>query len=160
MLRTISKVIDGKVVHENGMFYVVKTTGNKVSFPIEAEGLRKFGLLWILIRNGLLEKGTILYWDEPKANINPELMPILVELLLELQRKGVQIFIATHSYNLAKYFEIKRNEVDQVLYHRLHKTINGVQVDSNPYFGELKDNPIIKADVKLLDEVIEGNFDD
>lgn len=160
LLQTISKVIDGKVVHENGTFYVVKTDGNKIEFPIEAEGLRKFGLLWKLIRNGLLEKGTILFWDEPEANINPELMPILVELLLELQRKGVQLFIATHSYNLAKYFEVKRNDTDQVLYHHLYKTANGVQVDSDPYFGELKDNPIIEADVKLLDEVIEGHFDD
>lgn len=65
-------------------------------------------------------------------------MPILVEILLELGRKGVQIFIATQSYNLAKYFEVKRNEIDEVLYHHLHKTENGVQVESNSYFGELK----------------------
>lgn len=160
LLNKISQVLDGKVVHENGTFYIMKTDGNKIEFPIEAEGLRKFGLLWKLIRNGLLEKDTILFWDEPEANINPELMPILVEILLELQRKGVQVFIATHSYNLAKYFEIKRNDADQVLYHLLYKTQNGVQVDSNTYFGELKDNPIIEADTKLLDEVIEGNFDD
>lgn len=160
LLHTISEVIDGEVVHENGTFYVVKSSGNKIEFPIEAEGLRKFGLLWKLIRNGLLEKETILFWDEPEANINPELMPILVEIVLELQRKGVQVFIATHSYNLAKYFEIKRNDTDEVLYHHLYKTDNGVQVDSDPYFGELKDNPIIEADARLLDEVIEGNFDD
>jgi predicted ATPase len=160
LLHIISKVIDGKIVHENGTFYVMKTDGNKIEFPIEAEGLRKFGLLWKLIRNGLLEKETILFWDEPEANINPELMPTLVEILLELQRKGVQLFIATHSYNLAKYFEIKRNDTDQVLYHHLYKTVSGVQADSDPYFGELKDNPIIEADAKLLDEVIKGNFDD
>jgi len=160
LLKIISQVIDGKVVHENGTFYIMKTDGNKIEFPIEAEGLRKFGLLWKLIRNGLLEKGTTLFWDEPEANINPELMPILVEILLELQRKGVQVFVATHSYNLAKYFEIKRNDTDEVLYHHLYKTNSGVQVESSSYFGELKNNPIIEADAKLLDEVIEGNFDD
>jgi AAA15 family ATPase/GTPase len=160
LLKTISNVIHGEVIHENSTFYIVKTSGEKIEFPIEAEGLRKFGLLWKLIKNGLLEKETVLFWDEPEANINPELMPILVELMLELQRKGVQLFIATHSYNLAKYFEVKRNESDQVLYHHLYKTENGVQVDSNIYFGQLKDNPIIEADARLLDEVIEGNFDD
>lgn len=160
LLNTISNVIHGEVIHENSTFYIVKTSGEKIEFPIEAEGLRKFGLLWKLIKNGLLEKETVLFWDEPEANINPELMPILVELMLELQRKGVQLFIATHSYNLAKYFEVKRNESDQVLYHHLYKTENGVQVDSNIYFGQLKDNPIIEADARLLDEVIEGNFDD
>ena len=68
--------------------------------------------------------------------------------------------MATHSYNLAKYFEVKRNESDLVLYHHLYKTEKGIQVDSNIYFGQLKDNPIIEADAKLLDAVIEGNFDD
>lgn len=160
LLKTISKVIDGEVIHESGKFYIVKTAGNKVEFPIEAEGFRKFGLLWKLISNGLLEKGTILFWDEPEANINPELMPVLVEILMELGRKGVQIFIATHSYNLAKYFEVKRTDKDDVLYHHLYKTENGVQVESNPYFGELKNNPIVDADAKLLDEVIEVNFND
>ena len=160
LLKIISNVIQGEVLHENGTFYMVKTDGRKIEFPIEAEGLRKFGLLWKLIKNGLLEKGTVLFWDEPEANINPELMPILVEVMLELGRKGVQLFIATHSYNLAKYFEVKRNETDRVLYHHLYQTDSGVQVDSNTYFGQLKDNPIIEADAKLLDEVIEGNFDD
>ena len=160
LLTTISNVIGGKVLHENGTFYIVKNNGNKIEFPIEAEGLRKFGLLWKLIKNGLLEDGTLLFWDEPEANINPELMPILVELMLELERKGVQLFIATHSYNLAKYLEIKRTSTEQVLFHHLHQTEQGVKVESDHYFGQLDDNPIIEADAKLLDEVIEGNFDD
>lgn len=160
LLQTISNVIGGEVLHENGTFYIVKTGGTKIEFPIEAEGLRKFGLLWKLIKNGLLEEGTVLFWDEPEANINPELMPILVELMLSLERKGVQLFIATHSYNLAKYLEIKRTSKEQVLFHHLHQTDQGVQVDSDHYFGKLDDNPIIEADSKLLDEVIEGNFDD
>lgn len=160
LLDTISKVIEGTVIHENGKFYMLKKSGMKIEFPIEAEGLRKFGLLWKLIRNGLLEKGTILFWDEPEANINPELMPILVEVLLEVQRNGVQIFIATHSYNLAKYFEVKRGNQDQVLYHHLYKTEHGVKVESDPYFGNLKNNPIIEADSKLLDDVIKGTFEE
>ena len=37
-----------------------------------------------------------------EANINPELYPLVAEILLELQKNGVQIFVATHSYNFAK----------------------------------------------------------
>lgn len=155
LLETISNVIGGKVLHENGTFYIVKSSGNKIEFPIKAQGLRKFGLLWKLIKNGLLEEGTVLFWDEPEANINPELMPILVELMLELESKGVQLFIATHSYNLAKYLEIKRISTEQVLFHHLHQIEQGVKVDSDHYFGQLDDNPIIEAESKLLDEVIE-----
>lgn len=160
LLEIISRVIDGEVVYENDTFYVVKTNGMKIEFSMEAEGLRKFGILWKLIRNGLFEKDTILLWDEPEANINPELIPVLVDILLELQRMGMQIFVATHSYNFAKYFEIKRKDSDKVIYHNLYKTDNGVKSQSSEYFGKLKDNPIIEADSKLLDEVMEGNFEE
>lgn len=158
ILKIISEVIDGEVVYENDNFYVVKTDGSKIDFSIEAEGIRKFALLWKLIRNGLIDNEAILFWDEPEANINPELMPVLVDILIELQKCGVQIFLATHSYNFAKYFEIKRNSNDKVLFHSLYKTEQGVKCQSEENFGNLKNNSIIEADAKLLDEVIEGNF--
>ncbi|MGL5753741.1 MAG: AAA family ATPase [Paraclostridium sp.] len=160
ILDIISKVIDGTVIYENDTFYILKDDKRKIEFSLEAEGLRKFGLLYKLIRNGLIEKDTILLWDEPEANINPSLIPVLVDIFLELQREGVQVFIATHSYNLAKYFEIKRNKTDKVLFHSLYKTENGVKSQSNEYFGELDNNIIIKADSKLLDDVIEESLED
>lgn len=160
ILDKLSKVIDGKVIYENDTFYIVKKNNMKVEFSLEAEGLRKFGLLYKLIRNGLIERDTILLWDEPEANINPELMPLLVEILLELQEEGIQIFIATHSYNLAKYFELKRKDKHKVMFHSLYKTDNGVKSKSNEYFGELQYNSILEADSKLLDDVIEESFED
>lgn len=160
ILKILSKVIDGEVVYDNNSFYVVKIDGSKIDFSIEAEGIRKFALLWKLIRNGLIDNEAILFWDEPEANINPELMPVLVDILIELQRCGVQIFLATHSYNFAKYFEVKRNCNDKVLFHSLYKTEQGVKCQSEENFGDLKNNSIIEADSKLLDEVIEGNFEE
>ena len=117
VLDEISKVIDGTVVQEDDTFYVLKKDGRKVEFSLEAEGFRKLGLLWKLIRNGLLEKGSVLLWDEPEANLNPELYPMVANILLSLEENGVQIFIATHSYNFAKYLEIRRNEAEQVMFH-------------------------------------------
>ena len=160
ILKILSNVIDGEVVCEYDNFYVIKKDGSKIDFSIEAEGNRKFAILWKLIRNGLIDKEAILLWDEPEANINPELMPILVDILIELQRCGVQIFLATHSYNFVKYFEIKRNLNDRVLFHSLYKTEQGVKCQSEENFGDLKNNSIIEADSKLLDEVIEGNFEE
>lgn len=133
----ISNIIDGEVVYENDTFYILKKDGFKVEFSVEAEGLRKFGLLFKLIRNGLIENGSVLLWDEPEANINPELIPTLVDILLELQSEGVQIFISTHSYNLAKYFEVKRKEKNQVLFHSLYKKGNEVLAQTEEYFGKL-----------------------
>ena len=160
MIDKISNIIDGEVVYENDTFYILKKDGFKVEFSVEAEGLRKFGLLFKLIRNGLLEEGSVLLWDEPEANINPELIPTLVDILLELQSEGVQIFISTHSYNLAKYFEVKRKEKNQVLFHSLYKKGNEVLAQTEEYFGKLDNNKIISADEDLLDEVFEKNLED
>ena len=171
ILEKLSKAIDGEVVQENDVFYVIKKDGRKIDFSLEAEGLRKMGLLWKLIRNGLLEKGTILLWDEPEANLNPEMFPLVAEILLELQKNGVQIFIATHSYNFAKYLEILRTDKEQVLFHNLHKgtselpeSLSGIfpernQRDDEIYstsaytLEELGPNHIVSADLALLNKV-------
>lgn len=87
-------------------------------------------------------------------------MSVILKLMLTLQRNGVQLIVATHSYNFAKYFEVKRNKSDHVRFHHLYQTNKGVQVESGLYFSHLKDNPIIEADAKLLDEVVEEAFDD
>lgn len=165
VLEKISAVIDGIVVYENDTFYVQKENGNKVDFSLEAEGFRKLGLIWKLIRNGLLEAGTVLLWDEPEANLNPELYPLVVDILLELEKNGVQVFIATHSYSFAKYLEIRREKNEQVLFHDLYKGAKyseelNEHVEGNSVFSQsahkledLKSNHLMSADIKLLDEI-------
>ena len=171
ILDKISAVIDGTIIFENDMFYVLKKDGRKTEFSLEAEGLRKLGLLWKLIRNGLLEKGSILLWDEPEANLNPELYPLVADILLELQKSGVQIFVATHSYNFAKYLEIRRECKEQVVFHNLYKATSEIPekfrevLEDNNHredeiyshsaykLEDLKENHMIEADSKLLDEV-------
>ncbi len=49
ILDKLSAVIDGTVILENDSFYVLKKDGQKVDFSLEAEGLRKLGLLWKLM---------------------------------------------------------------------------------------------------------------
>ena len=53
--------------------------------------------------------------------MNPELYPLVAGVLLKLQENGVQIFVATHSYNFAKYLEIRRKNREQVMFHNLYK---------------------------------------
>lgn len=159
ILEKIENVIDGKLIYEDDTFYIEKKEGLKIEFMFEAEGLRKFALVWQLISNGVIAKDSILLWDEPEANINPELIPLLVDILLELQRNNIQILIATHSYNLAKYFEIKRTKTDKVNFISLSKKDNEVIANSKDYFGDLKDNKIIESDEILLDEIFERTLE-
>jgi energy-coupling factor transporter ATP-binding protein EcfA2 len=155
MLQKLSNVIDGDVVYSNGSFYVQKTDGPAILFPFEASGFRKFGLLWKLLRNGLLESGSIFFWDEPEASINPELIPTLVDILLELSRNGVQIFIATHSYDAARWFELNMTAESSLRYFNLRKTDSGIAADVSDDYVSLPNSVIDEADSKMLKRVAE-----
>ncbi|MGN0939947.1 MAG: ATP/GTP-binding protein, partial [Selenomonas sp.] len=99
-LKSLQKITQGRVAMADERFYLKPGNQARIEFNLVAEGVRKIALLWQLVKNGTLEKGAVLFWDEPEANINPKYLPVLVELLLELQRNGVQIFISTHDYIL------------------------------------------------------------
>ncbi len=160
IIPVLEKIMEGKIVIENDTFYVEKTDGQKIEFSSEAEGIKKIGLLWQLLMNESITKDTILLWDEPEANINPKLVPDFVDILLELSKQGVQIFIATHDYIFAKYFEVKRKEASDVIFHSLYKTDKGVKCETNVNFRDLENNLIISSFDKLLDEVYFAHVED
>jgi hypothetical protein len=109
--------------------------------------------LWKLLRNGLLESGSILFWDEPEASINPELIPTLVDILLELQKGGVQIFIATHSYDVARWFELNKKAENSLRYFNLRKTDSGIAADVSDDYVSLSNSLIEDAGDMLLRRV-------
>ena len=78
ILPLLEKVIDGKVLYENDTFFIIKHGCIKVNFDFEAEGFKKLGLLWQLLMNESITEDTVLLWDEPDANINPKLIPMIV----------------------------------------------------------------------------------
>jgi energy-coupling factor transporter ATP-binding protein EcfA2 len=157
LLDKTASVIDGEVLYEGDEFFVKKKNGLKIPFFLEADGFRKFGLLWKLLRNGFLESGSILFWDEPEANINAELFPELVEILLELQRSGVQIFLATHNYYLARYFDVRKDKRTCVMFHNLTKKDgNTIESSSSPEYLKLANNLLEKASADMFDAVVDS----
>ena len=103
--------------------------------------------------NESITEGSILLWDEPEANINPEHMPVIVDCLLELARHNVQVIISTHNYILAKYFDVKRKEADKIRYHSFYMENGAVQCETKDDFASLKHNSIMTAFNELLDDV-------
>jgi AAA15 family ATPase/GTPase len=155
ILPILEKMMDGKVVIENEEFYVKKNNGEMVNFALEAEGLKKIGLLWQLLMNENITEDSVLLWDDPEANINPKFIPDLVEILIELQKNGVQVFVTTHDYIFAKYFEVKRSENDEIMYYSLYKSNEGVKYEDNSNFNDLKNNTIMDTFIQLYKDEVE-----
>lgn len=135
-------------------FWMQKRNGEQIPFILEAEGFRKLGLLWQLLMNEGIHEETVLLWDEPEANLNPSIIPVVVEVLLKLSRFGLQVFVATHDYLFAKYFEVKAKENDKIMFHSLYMTNEGVKCENCSSFRDLKNNPIISTFDALMSEVI------
>jgi predicted ATP-dependent endonuclease of OLD family len=120
ILEILQKTMKGKVVIKGEEFFLRNEQG-ELEFTLLAEGHRKLGLLWVLLQNGTLLDGSALFWDEPETNLNPSLMQPIIEILIEMQRMGVQIFIATHDYVLLKEFDLQLKSGDKILFHSLYR---------------------------------------
>lgn len=153
-LDVLQKISTGKVTLHEERFYLKPGTQAKLEFNLVAEGLRKIALLWQLIKNGTLEKGSVLFWDEPEANINPKYIPILAELLMMLESEGVQIFVSTHDYFLSKYIEVKRGKDNEVQYVSLYKEGDTVLCETAKEFELLEHNAIMDTFRQLYREEI------
>jgi hypothetical protein len=135
------------------------------STTLTAEGYKKIGVLQRLLQNSVVGTGTNgpLFWDEPESNLNPKLMSLLVEILLELSRNGQQIILATHDYVLLKWFDLlmdKKGKEDHVRFHSLYRDSdnNELKIASTDEYLSIYPNPIDEAFGYLINQEIENDM--
>ena len=134
----------------DGRFYLVTPLG-RMPMPMVAEGLRKVATLVRLLQMGWLSPGTTLFWDEPEVNINPKLMYDLIGVILALARRGVQVFLATHSYVILKELDLQATGDDKIRFFNLHGRKLGTKVSWADTLSELEPNPILQHYGSLFD---------
>ena len=153
VLKKIVGIVGGEIIVKESQFFL--RGENDLEFPLLAEGLRKFALLWLLIRNGVISDNSVVLWDEPEANLNPGLVGQLTEIMLELQRAGVQICISTHNYVVLKEFELRRKSRDQIRFFSLFKKDNKIAASASDDMDSLDPNLILETVVSLYDRDVE-----
>ncbi len=135
---------------DTGRFYLANQLG-RLPMPMVAEGLRKIATLVQLERNGWLMSGTTLFWDEPEVNLNPILMGAVVGAILELTRRGVQVFLATHSYVILKEIDLQIRKKDTVRYFAFQPSADGTTISATEDFSLIAPNPILDQYASLYD---------
>jgi ABC-type transport system involved in cytochrome c biogenesis ATPase subunit len=108
ILSMLQSALGGHVELSGPRFYV-KFSGDKARMEahLVAEGLRKIASLERLLLNGSLTKNGFLFWDEPEANLNPRLTVVMADVLGVLASMGIQIFVTTHDFLLARRLSVK-----------------------------------------------------
>jgi ABC-type transporter Mla maintaining outer membrane lipid asymmetry ATPase subunit MlaF len=158
LLTTLQNAIEGKVVAKGEHFFLKNSQG-ELEFTLLAEGMRKLALLWLLIQNGTLLSGSVLFWDEPEANLNPSLMGEVVEIILELQRGGVQVFLTTHNYVLLKEFDLRQKTGDAIRYISLYRDENkAVVANAGDSYTGIDPNAISGTFSDLYDRELKRNL--
>lgn len=102
----LEKAIGGQIIIENGRVYLKPFDKPKMEINLVAEGWRKIGLFALLIRNGSIQPGYTLLWDEPEANLNPQLEQLVAKTLVGMVKRKAHVFLVSHSLFLLKEIEL------------------------------------------------------
>jgi len=73
-------------------------------FPIgmTAEGVKKIAILDTLLGNRYLTPESIIFIDEPESALHPSALIQLLDIVATLANRGIQFFMASHSYFVVK----------------------------------------------------------
>ncbi|WP_303004821.1 AAA family ATPase [Bacteroides congonensis] len=136
------------VMRKGNRFYVIDDS-QEYEAHLVAEGLRKVATILYLCINGELRPGSILFWDEPESNMNPNLISIIVDLLMELaQKHGIQIFLSTHDYllshKLSMMAEYAAETSPTMRFFSLYKDGHRVEAEVADQLVNIAHNPILE----------------
>jgi len=111
----IQEKIFGKLdVSKNGDITYSDTKGNRIPLSLTAMGISNIGLIDLLLRNNVINKGSFLIMDEPEVHLHPEWQVFLAEILYKIAKSGANIILATHSLDFLKAFENILKEENEI----------------------------------------------
>lgn len=146
LVKPLEEELQASVIKENGRFYL-KDQGGKLEAHLVAEGLRKISSIMYLILNGELTKNSILFWDEPEANLNPKLTSVVSTFLRKLSESGVQVFISTHDYllihQLSLETEYQKNQKTTTKFFCINKDTESTTIEEGATLSAINNNPIL-----------------
>lgn len=133
----IQSVIGGEIQLKEDKFdldkeihYVSKDSGIDINIEDAATGIKSFAYLSQLLKNGWLDKETLLLIDEPEAHLHPQWIVEFARLLVKIHKElGVKIVIASHNPDMVAAIQSiaqKEQIIDDVVFYLAEKNDNEV----------------------------------
>jgi AAA15 family ATPase/GTPase len=149
----LEETLGGKVEYDEGNGRWQFKRGNQ-KFPIgvTSEGVKKIAILDTLLGNRYLSPESIIFIDEPESALHPKALSDLLDIVTLLAERGIQFFLASHSYFAVKKLFLIAQEK------QISIPIISEQADGDWLSADLKngmpDNPIINESVRLYKEEV------
>lgn len=151
--KSLESIIGGRIEFDetSGRWYFKK--GNqRFSIGMTAEGVKKISILDTLLGNRYLDDHSIVFFDEPEAALHPEAVSQLLDIVVALSERGLQFFLASHSYFVLKKLALVCQEKDMSI-PILHE--NGGFWATADLRDGLPDNGIIRESIRLYKKEVE-----
>lgn len=101
--QSLEDILGGHVEYDEASGRWQFKKGNQ-KFPIgvTAEGIKKIAILDTLLGNRYLDTSSIVFIDEPESALHPVAVSKLLDIVAVLTERGIQFFLASHSYFVVK----------------------------------------------------------
>lgn len=115
IVQTIETAINGSLsINDGGIQYTDKESSASVSLSLTASGVTNLGMIALLLKRGAILPGTFLFIDEPEVHLHPAWQVVLVDVLHQLSKRGVNVVIASHSIDIMKAVENIMENDDEI----------------------------------------------
>ena len=82
------------------------SNGRGLDLLLTASGTVQLGMIGLLIKKGAIDKGSILFMDEPEAHLHTDWQQKFMGIIYELVKYGVNVVMATHSPVMMQKLEL------------------------------------------------------
>jgi AAA15 family ATPase/GTPase len=155
--KELDRILGGKVVYdESTKRWIFKKGNQRFSIGVTAEGIKKIAILDTLLANRYLTADSIIFIDEPESALHPTAISSLMDIILLLSQRGIQFFLASHSYFVIKklYLIASGNNISIPFISLSADSANEPRYDD--LANGMPDNSIIDESIRLYKEEMDG----
>lgn len=150
---SLKDIINGKIEYDRSSeIWQFKKGNQQFSIGVTAEGIKKISILDTLLGNRYLDPDSIIFIDEPEAALHPTAISKFLDIVAMLAEKGIQFFMASHSYFVIKKLFLiaqKKDDLSISILSADEETWNTANLKEG-----LPDNPIIDESIRLYKEEV------
>lgn len=125
---------------------------HKFPIGVTAEGIKKIAILDTLLGNRYLNTSSVVLIDEPESALHPTAISKLVDIVAMLAERGIQFFLASHSYFVVKKLFLMAQEKNWSI---PVISASGAEWLCDDLKNGMPDNPIIAESIRLYKEEVE-----
>ncbi len=151
--KRLEDMFGGKVEYDEASNrWQFKKGNQKYPIGVTAEGIKKIAILDTLLSNRYLDTSSIVFIDEPEAALHPTAISELLDIISLLAERGIQFFLASHSYFVVKklYLLAQEKNLSVPVVSSLEERWGTLNLKDG-----MPDNPIIDESIRLYKEEVE-----